>query len=97
VEFDEGTTHEVEMHDGSRIRLKKLDRDYDPTNALKAITAIHESKASQEVLTGILYLDQDSPTLVEKLNVIPEPLATLPQERVRPSRETLTQIMDEFR
>jgi hypothetical protein len=34
---------------------------------------------------------------VEKLNVIPEPLATLPQERVRPSRETLTQIMDEFR
>jgi 2-oxoglutarate ferredoxin oxidoreductase subunit beta len=97
VEFDEGTTHEVEMHDGSRIRLKKLDRDYDPKDALKAITAIHESKASQEVLTGILYLDQDSPTLVDKLNVVPEPLATLPQERVRPSRETLAHIMDEFR
>jgi 2-oxoglutarate ferredoxin oxidoreductase subunit beta len=97
VEFDEGTTHEVEMHDGSRIRLKKLDRDYDPTDALKAITAIHESKASQEVLTGILYLDQDSPTLVDKLNVVPEPLSTLPQERVRPSREALAHIMDEFR
>jgi len=97
IEFDEGTTHEVEMHDGSRIRLKKLDRDYDPKDALKAITAIHESKASQEVLTGILYLDQDSPTLVDKLNVVPEPLATLPQDRVRPSREALAYIMDEFR
>jgi 2-oxoglutarate ferredoxin oxidoreductase subunit beta len=97
VEFDEGTTHEVEMHDGSRIRLKKLDRDYDPTNALGAITAIHESKASLEVLTGILYLDQDSPTLMDKLKVVDEPLATLPQERVRPSRETLAHIMDTFR
>jgi 2-oxoglutarate/2-oxoacid ferredoxin oxidoreductase subunit beta len=97
VEFDEGTTHEVEMHDGSRIRLKKIDRDYDPTSALGAITAIHESKASLEVLTGILYLDQDSPTLVDKLKVVDEPLATLPQQRVRPSREALDQIMDSFR
>lgn len=97
VEFDEGTTHEVEMHDGSRIRLKKIGRDYDPTDALGAITAIHHSKASLEVLTGILYLDQDSPTLIDKLKVVDEPLATLPQDRVRPSREALAQIMDAFR
>jgi 2-oxoglutarate ferredoxin oxidoreductase subunit beta len=97
VEFDEGTTHEVEMHDGSRIRLKKIGRDYDPTNALGAITAIHESKSKLEVLTGLLYLDQDSPTLIDKLKVVDEPLATLPQDRVRPSREALAQIMDEFR
>jgi 2-oxoglutarate ferredoxin oxidoreductase subunit beta len=97
IEFDEGTIHEVEMHDGSRIRLKKIGRDYDPTNALGAITAIHESKASLEVLTGILYLDQDSPTLVDKLKMVDEPLATLPQDQVRPSREALDQIMDAFR
>ncbi|MGA3026939.1 MAG: 2-oxoacid:ferredoxin oxidoreductase subunit beta [Bryobacteraceae bacterium] len=97
IEFDEGTTHEVEMHDGSRIRLKKIGRDYDPTNALGAITAIHESKASLEVLTGLLYLDQDSPTLIDKLKMVPEPLATLPQDKVRPSREALDRIMDEFR
>jgi 2-oxoglutarate ferredoxin oxidoreductase subunit beta len=97
VEFDEGTTHEVEMHDGSRIRLKKIGRDYDPTDALGVVKAIHESKMSLEVLTGILYLDQDSPTLIDKLKVVAEPLATLPQEKVRPSREALEQIMDEFR
>jgi len=97
VEYDEGTVHEVEMHDGSRLRLKKLDRDYDPTNAMGAVRAIHEAKASDEVLTGILYLDQDSPTLIDKLKVLDEPLATLPQERVRPSRETLAAIMDEYR
>ena len=97
VEYDEGTVHEVEMHDGSRLRLKKLDRDYDPTSAIGAVRAIHEAKASDEVLTGILYIDQDSPTLIDKLKVLDEPLATLPQEKVRPSREALAQIMDEFR
>jgi 2-oxoglutarate ferredoxin oxidoreductase subunit beta len=97
VEYDEGTVHEVEMPDGSRLRLKKLDRDYDPTSAMGAVRAIHEAKASDEVLTGILYLDQDSPTLIDKLKMLDEPLATLPQEKVRPSREALAQIMDEYR
>ena len=97
VEYDEGSTHEVEMHDGSRLRLKKLDRDYDPTSAIGAVRAIHEAKASNEVLTGVLYLDQESPTLIDKLKMLDEPLATLPEEKVRPSREALAQIMDEFR
>jgi len=97
VEYDEGTVHEVEMHDGSRLRLKKLDRDYDPTSAIGAVRAIHEAKASDEVLTGILYIDQDSPTLIDKLKMLDEPLATLPEEKVRPSREALAQIMDEYR
>jgi 2-oxoglutarate ferredoxin oxidoreductase subunit beta len=62
-----------------------------------AVRAIHEAKASDEVLTGILYIDQDSPTLIDKLKMLEEPLATLPQEKVRPSREALAQIMDEYR
>jgi 2-oxoglutarate ferredoxin oxidoreductase subunit beta len=97
VDFDEGTTNEVEMHDGSRVRLKKIGRDYDPTDALGAIKAIHESKPRDEVLTGILYLDQESPTLVDKLKMVDVPLATLPEDKVRPTREALDRIMDEFR
>src|SRR6188768_4276382 len=32
IEYEEGTTREVTLHDGSRLYLKKLDRDYDPTD-----------------------------------------------------------------
>src|ERR1700692_657864 len=34
VEYDPGTTLEVAMHDGSRLRLRKLEQDYDPTNKI---------------------------------------------------------------
>src|SRR6202142_509388 len=36
VEQDAGTTVEVTMHDGSRLRLSKLEEDYDATNRIKA-------------------------------------------------------------
>jgi 2-oxoglutarate ferredoxin oxidoreductase subunit beta len=96
VDYEEGTTREVEMHDGSRLILRKLDRDYDPTDRLRAVCAIHGAADAGEVLTGILYLDPDRENFLEQINVVPEPLATLPESTVRPSREALEQIMEEF-
>src|SRR5205809_1385204 len=40
VEYDPGTTINVEMHDGSHLRLRKLHEDFDPTNRIAAITAL---------------------------------------------------------
>lgn len=97
VDFAEGSTQEVELHDGSRIFLKKLGRDYDPTDRLRAIGMLHAAAQTSEVLTGILYVDRSRPAFTELLNLVPEPLATLPQERTRPSAEDLAQIIDEFR
>src|SRR6201998_4718860 len=42
VEYDPGTTVDVTMHDGSHMRLRKLDEDYDPTNKLSAISTLIE-------------------------------------------------------
>ena len=97
VEFEEGTTREVEMFDGSRLLLKKLGRDYDPTDKMNAIAALHEAEQSQEVLTGILYVDRTRENFLELLEMSEHPLALMPEDKVRPSRETLTEIMDEFR
>src|ERR1700726_3277411 len=36
VEYDAGTTVEVTMHDGSRLRLRKLEEEYDPTHRTHA-------------------------------------------------------------
>jgi 2-oxoglutarate ferredoxin oxidoreductase subunit beta len=97
VEFDEGSTMEVRLHDGSRLRLKKLDREYDPRDRMLAVRTINESAKTGEVVTGVLYVETEAPTLVDRLNLIDEPLATLPETRVRPSREALAQVMEEFR
>jgi 2-oxoglutarate ferredoxin oxidoreductase subunit beta len=49
------------------------------------------------VLTGVLYLNTAKPTFLELLNLADEPIATLPEPRVRPSRTVLDQVMDELR
>src|ERR1700723_4775462 len=45
VEYDAGTTVEVTMHDGSRLRLRKLEEDYDATNKIRAMTRLAEAHA----------------------------------------------------
>jgi 2-oxoglutarate ferredoxin oxidoreductase subunit beta len=85
------------MHDGSKLYLKKMAEDYDPTDKLNAVRTIHDTARRGEFATGILYIEPDKPDFLELLNVVDEPLATLPAERVRPGREVLTEIMDGLR
>ena len=40
VEYDPGAIMEVSMHDGSRLRLRKLEEDYDPTDKIRAVTRL---------------------------------------------------------
>ncbi|MBI4892801.1 MAG: 2-oxoacid:ferredoxin oxidoreductase subunit beta [Acidobacteria bacterium] len=97
VEIDEGESRVVTLHDGSRLLLHKLERDYDPSNRIHAMEVLHESSRRNEVLTGIIYLDNTRPSFTDTLNLGAEPLATLPENRVRPSRDVLDQINEEFR
>jgi 2-oxoglutarate ferredoxin oxidoreductase subunit beta len=85
------------MHDGSQLRLRKLEEDYDPTSKLNAIRRMAEAKEKNEVLTGVFYVNPKAPTFLDMIDMTGDPLATLPQERVRPSREALEQIMEELR
>ena len=97
VEYDPGTTVEVTMHDGSRLRLKKLEEDYDPTNRIEAVKRLMEAHAKNEVLTGVFYVNAQAPSFVDMLNVTEQPLATLPESVVRPGRDVLEQVMEELR
>jgi 2-oxoglutarate ferredoxin oxidoreductase subunit beta len=97
VEYDAGTTVEVTMHDGSRLRLRKLEEDYDPTDRIKSITRLHEAHDAGEVLTGVFYVNTQTPSFVDLLNLTEQPLATLPESVVRPGREVLEQAMEELR
>src|SRR6201986_1739604 len=87
VEYDPGTTINVQIHDGSHLRLRKLHEDYGPTGRVTAVKALMEAHEKGEALTGVFYLDTQKPNFTELLNLVDEPLATLPQGRVRPSKE----------
>ncbi|HEX2597555.1 MAG TPA: 2-oxoacid:ferredoxin oxidoreductase subunit beta [Terriglobales bacterium] len=97
IEYDPGTTFDVTMHDGSRLRLHKLEEDYDPTNRIHAVKRLMEAHEKNEVLTGILYVNAQAPSFIDMLNITEEPLATLPESKVRPGREVLEQAMEELR
>jgi 2-oxoglutarate ferredoxin oxidoreductase subunit beta len=97
IEYEPGTTTEVTMHDGSRLFLKKLDADYDATDKSRALAMLRESGQRQEFATGILYIEPEKHDFTTSLNMVDEPLATLPLERVRPGREVLDAVMESLK
>ena len=97
VEIPEGQVMDVQMHDGSHLRIRKLDRNYDPTNRLEGLKALEEAEAKGEVLTGVLYVNPNKPTFLDLLNMGDEPLGTLPESKTRPSKAVLDEVMEELR
>jgi len=97
VDYAPGATREVEMPDGSRVFLKKLAEDYDPTSRERAFEAIQTARAEQKFITGLLYVDPDSRPFDEDLALVETPLAALPLERVRPARAVLERIMEQMK
>ncbi len=89
VEYEPGTTKEVTMHDGSRLYLKKVAETYDPTDKLAAMRLLHETSMRGEFATGVIYVEPDKDDFLTMLNLVDDPLATLPLERVRPGRQAL--------
>jgi 2-oxoglutarate ferredoxin oxidoreductase subunit beta len=97
VDYNSGEIYEVEMHDGSNLRLRKLLEDYNPTDKANAVRTLMESRDSDEILTGVFYINTEMPTFIDQLNIVDEPLSTLPESVTRPSKEVLDKLMASLR
>jgi 2-oxoglutarate ferredoxin oxidoreductase subunit beta len=93
VDYDSGEVYDVQMHDGSQLRLRKLLEDYDPTDKANAVRTLMEAQDKNEVLTGVFYIDTQKPTFIDQLNVVDEPLGTLPESLTRPPKSALESLM----
>lgn len=93
VDYEPGSATEVELHDGSRIFLKKLGQDYNPADKLNALTTIHKSSQEKQFLTGLLYIDEKKPDFTALMDLVEEPLASLKEEALRPPQAALDEIM----
>ena len=96
IDYEPGTEQIVRLHDGPTIKLKKLDRDYDPTNRWEALRLLEESREKQEMLTGLIYVNESRPTLPEVMRLTETPLARLLEEQLRPTREQFDAVMAEL-
>ena len=93
VDYDSGQVYDVQMHDGSSLRLRKLHEDYDPTDKVNAVRTLMEAEENNEVLTGVFYINTKKPTFIDLLNMVDEPLGTLPESMVRPPKSALDALM----
>ena len=93
AQYEPGEMQVVEMHDGSHIQLRKLEEDYDPTDKMGALHRLMWAQEKQEFITGLIYYDGDRESLAEASDLTETPLAHLPVEKIRPSAESLEEIM----
>jgi 2-oxoglutarate ferredoxin oxidoreductase subunit beta len=74
------------------VVLKKLDREYDPTNRWDAMHMLEEAYINDWLVTGLIYVDPDQPSMYDLYNLVDKPLNRLQQADLRPSRESLEKL-----
>jgi 2-oxoglutarate ferredoxin oxidoreductase subunit beta len=92
VDYAPGSLEIVEQHDGSRIALRKIAPHYDPHDRLRAMNYLQESAAAGEIVTGLLYAEEEADDLHEHLNTVATPLNALGEKELCPGSAALDKI-----
>lgn len=96
-DYPENEVISVDMHNGSKVRLKKLGQDHDPRNRNQAMTVLEQASRENLFLTGLIYYEEPRMTLNESINLTSTPLSQLPESKLRPSREALEKVLADYR
>jgi 2-oxoglutarate ferredoxin oxidoreductase subunit beta len=89
VEYAPGTSREVELHDGSRLRLAKLHADYDPYDRIAAMTYLQNRAAAGELVTGLIYMDGSATDMHANLATVEQPLNRMSEAELCPGSRGL--------
>lgn len=92
TDYAAGDSVDVNMHDGSIMRLHKLENNYDATNKRAVLDRMNEAKEKSEILTGLLYIDENSDDLHQILGTVDKPLNSLAEKELCPGNAVLQDI-----
>lgn len=92
VKYEEGESAKVRLHDGSQIVLKKLAHDYEPTDRGAALQLLDEANRNDELVTGLIYINPEQKSIFDIFYLPHSPLNRVPDEALRPSRESLDEL-----
>jgi len=97
ADYEPGAMVEVQQHDDSVIRLRKLHPEYDPNDRIAAMTYLQERQAAGEVATGLLYVDPHADELHVHLNTVEAPLNQLGERELCPGTAALQKFNSSLR
>jgi len=92
VDFEPGQTISVDQHDGTTLRLHKIDPDYDPCDRIAASNYVQQHHAMGEVVTGLLYVDPEPSDLHQHLGTVETALNRLGVGELSPGAGVLERI-----
>ena len=97
AQYDPGTETEITLHDGSLLHLKKLANDWDPMDRISAASAMQKARSKGQILTGLLYINEDAKNLHETIESVPSPLNQLDETDLCPGSAVLDDLMMSLR
>jgi 2-oxoglutarate/2-oxoacid ferredoxin oxidoreductase subunit beta len=97
VEYAPGTATSVRLHDGSVVRLRKVEADYDPTDRQRVAAHLELHRNRGEIATGLLFVDKQASDMHDTSKTTDVPLAQLPYEKLCPGRVKLDELQKTFR
>jgi 2-oxoglutarate/2-oxoacid ferredoxin oxidoreductase subunit beta len=98
VAYGAGESTVVALHDGSRMRLRKLDPGYDPSDRAAAYAYIEARLKEGEYVTGLVHLGEGAPSELHAVNRTPAtPLNRIPYQQLSPGAAGLARLMARFR
>ncbi|HEV7642522.1 MAG TPA: 2-oxoacid:ferredoxin oxidoreductase subunit beta [Pyrinomonadaceae bacterium] len=95
--YESGSVEDLTMHDGTTIHLHKLAKDWDPLDRVSAANAMMKARAKGEILTGLLYLDENSKDLHELVQTTDNPLNSLGAADLCPGSDVLSKLNSSLR
>ena len=97
AQYDEGSAMQIELHDGSKIVLRKIESEYDPTSRAKAFKYLRERFNAGEITTGLLYIDDLRKEMHDLMGNIETPLSEYPLDKLQPGNAELKKILSRYR
>lgn len=97
VQYKQGETQSVALHDGSVIHVHKNDNSFDVTKRRAAIDALEDHREKGLILTGLLRVDESLQDTHDIIETTDKPLNTLTQKELCPGNQALQQIFENYR
>jgi 2-oxoglutarate ferredoxin oxidoreductase subunit beta len=97
VDYEHGEVKNVMLHDGGWVRLRKVAKEYDPTDRDVAYSYIRERQRAGEIVTGLLYISPESRDMHAQSDTVARALTSVPYEQLCPGSAELEKLQRSFR
>ena len=97
VAYNQGEVMPVELHDGSRLLLRKVSDDYNMHNRGAAIDYVRSHQRRGEFVTGLLYVDESEADFHAINSTTDVPLNSVDYGRLCPGAAALQALQKRYR